>query len=147
MSYATAEAGLLTIIRKLAAFTTTNSSQGDYRILAKGVAKAVVLTPGGFSREVTAAPRRLRQAWIIDIEIFIPWTDQISTISAAVKSVRQNIMDEVDKYPTLDSTSGVINAFISGGSQPELWRGENRRWWVQTLRCDIEERSTVTIAE
>ncbi len=147
MSYSTTEAGLLTLIRAMTGFSSTNATAGDYRILGKGVTKAVVLSPGGFTRGIAQTPRRIRQSWVINIEIYLPWTDEISTISAAVRTVRQNIMDQIDKYPTFNSTSGVINAFIASGGEPDLYRGENRRWWVQTLRCEVEERSTVTIAE
>ena len=147
MSYNTVEAGLATVIKLADGFDSSNVTQGDYRILAKGLSKAVVLSPGSFSSEVVAAPRRLRQSWIVDLDLFIPFTDEISSAAASVRSVRQTIMDKIDQYPTLNGTSGVINAFIASGSEPSAWRGENRRWWVQTLRVEIEERSTVSIAE
>ena len=34
-----------------------------------------------------------------------------------------------------------------GGSEPELWQGEQSRWWTQRMRCLIKERVAVTIAE
>jgi hypothetical protein len=147
MSYDVVETGLQGVIRKLSDYGTTNVSKGDYRILGAGVAKAVVLQPGPFIRNVAQAPRRLRQAWVVNLELFIPFTTELSDVASTLRTERQTIMDEVDKWPRLDATAGVIDAFIEGGGEPELWQGENRRWWVQKLRVTIEERTNVTLSE
>jgi len=147
MSYDSVESGLLTVIQLHADFTTTNSSKGDYRILGAGVSRGLILTPGPFRKAVTAAPRRMGFSWVVNLELFVPFKGELSTIATELRTIRQDLMDQIDKYPTLNSTSGVINAFVEGGGEPDLWQGENRRWWMQRMTVSIEERATVTIAE
>lgn len=147
MSYDAVEDGAVAIAYKVKGFTSRNTSKGDYKILGRGITRALIFTPGPFQREVVATPRRLRQAWTIQLGLFIPFQGEVSSISSAIRVVRQTILDEFDQWPTLNSTTGVINAFITGGAEPELWQGENRSYWTQTLTLAIEERTTVTIAE
>lgn len=147
MSYSTVEAGLLAVILKLANYSSVNASQGDYRILGKGVTRAVVLQPGAIiTREVVAAPRRMRTLWAINIELYISFKGELSTSAAAIRTDRQELIDHIDKYPTLDGITDVIFAMIVSGMEPEIRLGENRRWWRQVLFCRVEERATVTIA-
>jgi len=147
MSYATVEAGLLAVIRLHADYNTTNSSAGDYRLLGSGKSKIIILTPGLFTQTVVAAPRRMGTSWSVNLELFIPFQQELSNIASNIRSVRQTLMDQINKYPHLNDTAGVIDAIVEGGSEPELWQGENRRWWVQKMRCVIKERVIVTIAE
>ncbi len=148
MGYNDVEAGLLAVVRLLDGYTEVNTSQGDYRILAKGVEKAVILQPGPIvQRNVQSAPRRMRTLWVIDMELVVPFSGEISTIASNIRTFRQSLIDHVDKYPTLDSVANVVHALIVSGAEPESWQGESRKWWVQRLRVDVEERSTVTIAE
>ena len=148
MSYDVAEAGFITTLRILANYTKGNSSQGDYRILGKGVKRAVIVNPGAIrGREVTAAPRRVRTLWTINIELYVPFKGEISTTAKAIRVDRQEIIDHIDKYPTLDSTANVINAFITSGREPEIWKGGSRNWWRQVMTCEVEERVNVVSAE
>ncbi len=147
MSYDSVETGLLDVIILHSDYSSDNATKGDYRILGAGVVKAVVLTPGTFSRSVTAAPRRMGTTWAINLELFIPFRRELSLIATELRTFRQDLIDQIDKYPKLNGTSGVIDAIVEGGSEPELWQGENQRWWVQKMRCIVKERVTVTIAE
>lgn len=150
MSYNTVEAALLAVIQLIAGsvYTASNSSQGDYRILASGKDRLVVLQPGLIlAREVSAAPRYIRTRWRVKIELYIPFAGELSTIASNIRSIRQQLIDQVDKYPTLNGTSGIVLAFITGGGEPQVWTGEVQRFWYQELDCDIEERATVAIAE
>jgi hypothetical protein len=148
MSYTSVESAAITVLRKHTDYNTTNVSSGDYRILATGISQAVIFTPGAIlERSVATAPRRVRTLWLINMELFLPFTDEISTIATAIRAERNTVIDHMDTYPTLDGESGVIHAFVTGGANPESWRGENRRWWKQTLKLEVEERANVTIAE
>ena len=51
MTYATVEAGVATVIKKLANYSATNVSQDDVRVLANGVARAAVLSRGSSTAE------------------------------------------------------------------------------------------------
>lgn len=94
-----------------------------------------------------AATRRIRTRWTIYAELYIPFTGEVSTIADNIRSDRQELLDHLDKYPTLNHASGVVSAFVTGATEPEVWLGEQRRWWRQVLRIEVEERSTATIAE
>ena len=147
MSYDSVEAGLQGVITNVSGLSTSNVTLGDYRALGHGHTRVAVLRPGPFDRRVTAAPRRMGTTWITIVDIFVPFDGELSTVADDVRVYRQEIIDEVDKYPLLNGTSGVINAIVSGGGEPTLWQGENRRWWMQSLTVEIEERATITIAE
>jgi hypothetical protein len=148
MSYATAEAGLLTLIRAMSDYDSASATAGDYRPLGKGKSQVVVLNAGPVpNRRVVQATRRIATDWVIYIDLYVAWRGEISTIATDIRSKRQDIIDHIDKYPTLNNTSGVLNAFISGGGEPQAWRGGSKNWWHQRLRCDIQDRVTITIAE
>ena len=148
MSYDTVESGLLTLIRVLSNYDTTNSDRGDYRVLMCGVPRAIVVNPGSIAnREVVALPRRIQTEWEIIIELFIPFAGEISTASAAIRADRQEILDHLDKYPTLNGVSGVVSAFVRGGGEPEVWAGESNSYWKQSMVMRVQENSTVVIAE
>ena len=147
MGYSEMETGLATVIKLLSGYTTTNVAQGNYRILGNGVTKAVILQPGAIQqRSIVGAPRRQQTIWVCNIELWIPFLGEISTVSDSLRSVRQALIDHIDKYPTLSGTSGCINAFITGAQEPTELPGDPRRWWMQELQMTIEERTTITIA-
>ena len=151
MSYATIETGLLTLIRLLSGYSATNTAAGNYNVLSASSASSVILQPGEFSREVVAAPRRVRTAWTINIELYVPYRTDIVTIAAAIRTKRQELIDHIDKYPTLNGVAGVLHAFVVGASEPVAWEGRRGArtsgYWMQMLTMQVEERVTVTIAE
>ena len=148
MSYDTVEEGLLTIVRKATGFTVANTSRGDFRILSEPLDRFLILTPGPIrSRRLLAAPRYIETIWVVNMELFIPYMDDLSEVWASLRVFRQNVLDTVDAYPKLNSTEGVNNAFIEGALTPEIRRGSGRRWWHQILQMIIEERVIITILE
>lgn len=125
-----------------------NISRGDYRILGKGLKRAIILNPGPIRDHGTAQfPRRMRTLWIINIELYILFQDDVSAIADAIRDDRQTIIDHLDKYPTLNGTVGVVVARLEGAAEPQVMLGENHQWWRQVLPMAVEERVTVTIAE
>lgn len=148
MSYDVVEQGLLTIIRKATGFDVNNTSQGDYRILAEPREQYCILTPGPIrNRTLIGAPRYISTTWITNLELFVPYIDNLTEIWEELRTTRQYLIDTLDAYPRLDSTDGVVNAFLEGAQQPEIRRGEGRRWWFQALQVTIEERENRTILE
>ena len=149
MSYEVVEDGLRDVIRKLGNYDSSNCVTGNYRPLGGGKRRVVVLQPGAVpDRSIAAALRRIRTLWVVNIELYIRFRTDVSTIADDIRTDRQEIIDQVDKWPKLDATSGVVNAFITSVSEPEMWRlGESRNWWRQVLRCEIEERVNVTASE
>ena len=153
MTYATIESGLEDLIDAHADYaksgSTQNVSKGDYRILGHGRRRAVVLQPGAvLSRNISGAPRRLHTLWVIHIELFIMYRGEISTIASDIRTDRQTLVDHLDKYPTLDGVAGVAHAFIASLDEPEVWpTGDSRHYWVQRIRMQVNEHTTITIAE
>lgn len=150
MSYDTIEAAELTVLRLLSNYGTTNSSQRDWRVLAKGKPRIVVLMPGPvLAREVSATTRRIRTLWTTVLLLYKPFamSGQLATAINNLQTDTQEILDHFDKYPTLNSTSGVIHAMITSVAEPVLWQGESRNYLLRRMEMQIEERVNVTIAE
>ncbi len=148
MSYATVEAALLTVLRLHANFDSNNSAQGDYRQLARGGTRFVVLMPGSVpNREVIAAPRRMGTLWEIQIQLFVLFTGEANTSSSTLIADRQSIMDHLDKYPTINGLTGVTSAMVASVREPEPWVGESRKYWKADIIYRVAEHVTVTIAE
>lgn len=147
VAFKTAEDALHVVVKLLAAYSDDNVSAGDYRILGTGQTEAIVTQPGPFRRRVTAAPRRVGQLWVIEIELLLQFKTEISEIAQRIRTERQTVMDHLDKYPTLDGVSGIISAFVVNGQPPQILITETRRWWRQTLVMEVETRQSTTIAE
>ena len=148
MSYNTVEAALLTTIQLMSEYSDTNSSRGDYRVLGQGVTFALILMPGAIrDRSVFASPRRVSTTWEIILDMYVHFTGEMDTTINSIKSERQSLMDHLDGYPTLSGQSGVVEAFIVGGREPEMWQGEGADWWRQQLIYAVVEHTTITILE
>ena len=109
--------------------------------------KAIVLPPGRFGPREMVTPQRVRNVWSINVELLIAFKDEITTVRKEIREERQKILDEIDKYPTLDSTTGVVFAMITDGDEPELWQVGTRKLWRQMMYCRVEERESVTYGE
>lgn len=148
MSYATIEAALSSVIQKIADFDGDNVSQGDWRILGHGKDKAVVLMPGPFTRVPSVVQNANLVTWSVDIELYILFDGEHSTTVATLKTQRQLIMDEVNKFRKLDATSGVLSAIIADGDEVEPFvNPDGATFWRQVLRCSVEENETFTRSE
>ena len=148
MSYATVEADLLTVLRLHANYDGNNTAQGDYRQLARGGPRFVTLFPGAIpNRELIATPRRMGTTWEIQIQLFVPFTGEANTSNSTLITDRQDIIDHLDKYPTLNGSTGVVSALVTSAREPEPWRGESRNYWKTDIMYRVAERVTVTIAE
>lgn len=152
MSFDTVADAILDVLRKHDHFSASNTSKYDYRVLAKGVNRAVVIQYGGLegARRVTSASgRRVNTPWVASLELYVAYKDMNQIGKALVDEV-QAVLDHMDAYPSLNGASGVINAFITQPSPPERYRdvnGQPSRWWVVVLPMVVDERSTVTILE
>lgn len=138
MSYTLIEAGLLTVIRLHASYDTTNSSRGDYRLLAGGLSRYAIITYGGHARrELTLKLESV--IWDILIDLFIPWRGEQTTLDTDFLTERQILIDQVAKYPTLNGVAGVKSAMIATGEEPELLTPVNSAYRGQRLHCLVEE--------
>ncbi len=146
MSYSTCEAALATILKTVTGYSSTNVTQGDYKILGTGQTKAIVLQPGAFTRTIET-PNQTLSHWKMSIELFLPFQTEISAIATAIRTERQSIIDKLDTYPTLNKVGGVLLGFLEAGEEPELWAIGSHRWWRQRMRVDVQEMVTATSVE
>ena len=124
-----------------------NLYQSDYRGMRLGHSVMIVLEPGTIPTHDTAQfPRRMRTVWTVNIRIFVRFDKDLTEINRKIRDLRQKVMNHLDRYPTLNSTVGVIFARLTGGSEPDIHEGKSNNWWSQQLNFQIEERYTATIA-
>lgn len=146
MSYATAETALETILKTVSGYSATNVKKGDDRVLGSGQAKAIIIRPGPFTREISP-PGVINNSWQIKLELYIPYRGEVLTFWDSIRTERQNILDTLDTYFTLDKSAGVIYGGVESGDEPELLQiGSNLFWW-QVMRVTIREITTVAYAE
>lgn len=114
MSYATIEAKVQDLIQGLSAFDDDDVSLGDYRVLVRGSPTYAVLVPGPFEHEEYDSWGGRITRWDITIDLFVrDYADGTEYVD--LKTHRQSILDEIDKYPTLDGLTGVTLALIVVG--------------------------------
>ena len=148
MSYVTVEDALATLLKTITDFDSANVSQGDWRILGHGKAKAVVLMPGPFAREPSTVRDHNLVTWNTDIELFILWDGEQDSTVAALKTQRQLIMDEVNKFRKLNATAGVLKALVvSGGDVEPFVSPDGATFWRQVLVCETQEDEEFTRSE
>ena len=146
MAYVDVENGVAAVIKLLSGYNDTNVAVGDYKVLSSGKPRVVILDTGAVNiHEVAQSTRRMRTVWIVKIMLFVRFSKDVSTISADIRGYRQEILDQLDKYPTLNGVSGVITALVTRLSQPAIWSGGERNWWLQTMDMEVEERYTVAL--
>lgn len=146
MSYDTVEAGAETLLKTVDGYQDA-VSRGDYRILGTGLMKAVILNPGRFGPREMLSNQRVSNVWVINLELYISWSGEISDVKTAIRDERQAILDKIDKYPTLNSVAGVVFAMITEGDEPDLWQVGSKTWWKQTFYLRVKENQNITYAE
>ncbi len=94
-----------------------------------------------------AAQRYISTVWVVQIELYIPWHDEMSDIAEKVIVFRQEIIDLLDQYPRINSSSGVLLSLVSGAARPTVRGGEGRNWWIQILDFEVTERVVIVVQE
>lgn len=149
MSYSTVEAKVQSLIQALATYDDEDVTRGDERVLDRGSPPYVVLKPGTLVREPGAIYGVFLTTWTVILDLFTrhmgdgtEWTD--------LQTYRQEIIDTMEKYPTLNALSGVLEAQIVSGEKPREIRdkaGGGPHFLAQRLALQVVERSTVTGGE
>jgi hypothetical protein len=148
MSYETVATSLETLLKTITGFED-KVTQGDYRILDEGLNKCIVLSPASFERRRTSFNGGKENTWNITISLFIRY----KTDAQAQDELRDNmqlIIDEIDQYPLLGDSSGVMDALVNSGSAPGPVFGEHGEgpyFYLQDLNCKIIEWITITEKE
>lgn len=148
MAYATVEAALATVLRGATGFDTTNVVVGHFRPLASKK-ESVTLTPGAVAGRTSQGNRTVTTEWVVNVQYFVKATDHnnVEDVYATIAAGRQKLIDEVDKYPTLNGTTGVVIARIVDAGEPD-WLQQGRSYiWQQMLRCTIRETVLISGGE
>ncbi|MFW9991898.1 MAG: hypothetical protein ACFFD4_07540 [Candidatus Odinarchaeota archaeon] len=146
MSYEACQDALIDVIRKVDGYNKNNAVIGDYRILQKGQTNNIVVHPGPFTRGRTTFQGGKENRWEVIIELFVKYRDD-AQVQNGIRDERQLIIDKVDQYPELDNESGVFNAEITSGDEPEPvfgGDGSGPHFFMQRMICEIREDITVT---
>ena len=146
MGYTTAENALKTLIIAIDGYSADNVSISDYRILAKGITKAVVLEPASFDRG-RKSTEYYSTLWRININLFVPFGGEMSTVAANIRTYRQELIDQLDKYPTLNGASNITISLLAGGGEPEIWNSNRQYIWRQVLVYEARETLIKTYSE
>lgn len=149
MSYATVQAAVSTVIKKVAGYDGTNVKEEDYRAIAIGKLKFVVLSRGDSDREYISMgnPVTVINTWTVIATLFVPWTTARDTVASSINTEMQSIMDELDKWPQLDGTAGVIDSAVDRLGDPESYAIDRGRWWAQDIAVVVKEIDEVTLSE
>ena len=150
MSYATIEAAVKTLLEDggVTGLSTANANvtQGNYRPLGKRNL-VVVLQPGAIPEAGFAGNDTKRVKWVVEIEVFIKYNLDITSIASSIRSVRDGIITYLNKYPTLNGTAGVVLAEITNADKPEGAQSGSRTFWTQRLYLSATEETTITGGE
>lgn len=149
MTYATVESGVLDVLRKLADYGTSNSSQGDYRILSRGNEKNVVLLRESATRVPITMGRSYRRQtdWTVIIEVWRQFPGESVDLKANLDADVSEIADHLDQWRNLDGTSGVLDSEVIEMRTPETWTEGRASWWKQDIVLRVKEIDSVVTAE
>ena len=138
--YDAIEASLHQLLQDSGIYAESSISRGDFSIFGIPKPAYLVLNPGPISqRQVIAYPRYIQETYTIYLELFIPY-ENITEVWQSIRDIRQRTLQYLDRYPTINDTPEVINMFVTSTTVPMELQGSGRRWWKQTLNCDIIAR-------
>jgi len=115
--------GAAAVTRKASNYDKTNVSIADHKVIDKGLKRAVVLERlAPFTHGPEGGQLGMMGFYAAEHEyalyVYRKYEEDGDTYTNLVDDV-DVIVAEFDKYPTLDSTTGVSLAYISQGLEPE----------------------------
>lgn len=146
MSYATVEAGALAVLRKHGDFDATNTSQGDWRVLAAGKARIAVLSLVGDSPEAVTLTV-YQHHWQTAIDLMIPWPGEQDAFDANIKAEAQKVWDTFRQWPKLDGVAGVTHSQIVTTQEPQPTTTRDGGWRGVRLVLQTDEIQTAEFQE
>jgi hypothetical protein len=142
MSYATGEALILTLLRRMEGFDDQNSSRQRWKVLNSGASDHyAIVRPGPFTNEPEALGETMSTSWRTVIELWQRWLDDGET-TIALQNLMQGVLEHFDGYPRLgDTTGSVVMGYISGGGEmQERWLTQaGPSWAVWEVYVDWQE--------
>ena len=139
MPYTDLEIGLRETLTRATSFSCDNVTRNDRRVLGRGANQAVVLSYGGGPATDEFSFGTVRHTWIINVDLFVRWPGEQSSMANNWIADRQELIDIVEQWPRLNNTTGVLGAFITVGEPAEPQTEGRTAYMVQRLLCQIEE--------
>ena len=156
MSYASVQTQVLTLLQLMSQFDSTNSAEKDFRILAHGKSQYAVLLRGGIgvpgrSGQIDASDGNKtytrRDDYNVEISLYARYvTDQLQ-VREDLTTLTDAVEAHFDKYPSLDSFTGIIDAKVDLVGDPDEWGIGSGTYWRQVVTVEVAEISTVYMAE
>ena len=153
MSYSSVEIALQTILQGLTGTfaSTADVTRGDYGVLDSGVSASAVLVPGSFEQdgEGEGGARKSVRAWNVLIDLFRKYVDEGTTYTS-FETDRDAVIAEIEKYPTWNVESGIVNVIVrSDGDPGEVFDEEDAGPFFvwQRLRVGVTERADLSGGE
>lgn len=138
MSYATVEAAALAVIKLHADYDDNNCKAGDSSPIKSGLPRVCRLLYGGGRREPLTLTL-MRHIWQINVDIYVPYRGELSTLEAALATERQTVLDQLAKYPLLNNCAGVTNAEVTNSDKPEPLAPKKTAYRGQRLYLEVKE--------
>jgi len=121
---ATIQAAIQTLIRALANFADADVTLGDFQVLGRGSDPYAIVVAGPFEALRSGDYGQVTYAWTHYVEVWSRFTgDSLSGLVTA----RQAVVDQINKYPTLNSTANITNSWASASDElMYLWQKGER---------------------
>ena len=147
MSYSEVEALVLTELREVSNFSASNTSRGDWGILAKGTSvRYAVLRPGAFERDFIGTTTS-RSSYVTIVELFYRFKDDVASLTG-LEADMQAVVDKFDASRQLgDSTDAVLDALVRSGGDVQEQLRRKIKWLMWPLRLEWSEEQRVTFTD
>jgi hypothetical protein len=124
-------------------------THGDYSTLDKGVGNSLVLVPGAVSTSVKQGGGSSIRTWNLYGDLFVKFTTESETWENLV-TLRSAIINKLEIYPSLDSTSGILKIETSLPEEP--WavmdkQGAGPFFLAQRILISVTERTALSGGE
>ena len=153
MSRATCMTKIQTLIQGLTTtFTSTDVTVSDWMILDSGNAPYAVIWPGEWEMEDYAfgGASAVKFTWGINITLYTKYLLSDVTTYVALDTLNQTVVNELNKYPTLNKLTGVLYARVTRGEEPaQVYSrdGAGPIFLMTTVRMQVEELANITGGE
>ena len=148
MSYEVIEAAVEGRIEALSNFGTDQVTIGDWRVLSGGHPWCVMLEYGGVEIEYESQGGGTTFNWVVRVHLYGRYTDD-ATVRNNMRDRRQEILDQLLKFPQLNGTAGVIDSIPRRGQ----WDDEQEvtiggvKFLHETIEVEVEEQVAITLSE
>ena len=106
--------------------------------MRRGYERLVNLLYGGGRREPLTLTI-MRHTWIVNVDLYVPFRGELSTLEAALATERQYVIDQLAKYPLLNACAGVASAEITNGDKPLPLENKRSPYRGQRLYLEVKE--------